>query len=324
MDVHVIAADWSTYSEDLRAIRGKVFVEEQKVPQSLEWDGLDEEAHHFLAINSAGLRVGCARLLPTKQIGRMAVVVELRGQGVGDLLLQACIDKAKDLGFHQVFLHAQAQAEGFYRKAGFLPVGTVFMEAGISHQAMEMALPIPFESVQGIDQPRIREAAPDPASEAAELRQFSGESECVSGLRAMLNWPRRTIRIYSQLLDHALFDQEGVVEALSEFVRSGPPSRLQVLIHSNSAVVSRGHRLVELARRLDSKIQIRTVPAELATDRHTAVVCDEQGFFLMPDADNYSALSNRYDPVQASRLAERFDYLWERSKTDPELRTLRL
>lgn len=324
MDVHVISADWSADADILREIRSKVFVEEQNVPKDLEWDGLDEEAHHFLAINSAGVRVGCARLLPTGQIGRMAVLKEMRGQQIGNRLLDACIEKAKNLGFDRVFLHAQTQAEGFYRKAGFLPSGDRFLEAGIDHQAMDMALPIPFEPVGEVDKPLIRDEAPDPVSDAGELRQFQGESECAAGLREVLCWPRRTVRIYSQLLDHVLFDQPDVVEALSEFVRAGPPTRLQILIHSNSAVVSRGHRLVELARRLDSKIQVRTVPVELATDRHTAVVCDEQSFFLMPDAENYAAFANRYDPVQALRLSERFDYLWERSRTDAELRTLRL
>ena len=59
-------------------------------------------------------------------------------------------------------------------------------------------------------------------------------------------------------------------------------------------------------------------------DNHSCVISDEQGFFLMPDHKEYQALSNRYDPVQTSRLAERFDYLWNRSTIDPELRVLRL
>ena len=66
------------------------------------------------------------------------------------------------------------------------------------------------------------------------------------------------------------------------------------------------------------------MPSELADDRHSCAVIDDQGYFLMPDHRDYQALANRYDPVQAARLAERFDYLWNRSDADPELRVLRL
>jgi hypothetical protein len=189
---------------------------------------------------------------------------------------------------------------------------------------MALELPIPFEPQDEIAQPEIREEpAPAEADEAA-LRQFNGESDCVAGLIEALSWPQRMIRIYSQELDHTLFDRTEVVEALSEFVRRGPPARLHVLIHGNSSLISRGHRLIELARRLDSKIEIRCVPAELAEDRHSCVISDEQGYFLIPDHTELQVLANSYDPVQATRLAERFDYLWNRSEADPELRVLRL
>jgi len=324
MKVHVLEVDWKTHADALSAIRTEVFVEEQGVPRELEWDGEDEVCHHFLAINEAGQRVGCGRLMPSGQIGRMAVVRNERGKGIGRLILDAAIEKGKSLGFQRVSLHAQKEAVPFYRKAGFLPEGDEFMEAGIPHQAMNLELPIPFDPPENVPRPAIREEPAPEAAELAELKQFDGEGDCVHGLLEALGWPLRTVRIYSQELDHLLFDREDVADALSAFVRSGPPTRLLVLIHSSSSVVSRGHRLVELARRLNSKIEIRKVPSELAVDRHSCVITDERGYFLLPDHETYQALANPYDPVQATRLAERFDYLWEHSETDRELRTLRI
>ena len=324
MDVHVLPVDWLSHQEVLRAIRGEVFVEEQGVPREIEWDGQDEVSHHFMAINEAGQRVGCGRLLPTGQIGRMAVLASHRNQGIGRQILDAAVAAAVDLGFRRVFLHAQIAATEFYRRAGFNAEGEEFEEAGILHLPLALDLPIPFESQGTVAQAEIREEPASAAADDAELRHFSGESDCIEGVIAALRWPRRMIRIYSQELDHTLFDRTDVVETLSEFVRRGSPTHLHVLIHANSAVVSRGHRLIELARRLDSKIEIRSVPAELAEDRHSCVISDEQGYFLLPDHTELQALANPYDPVQASRLAERFDYLWDRSEIDPELRVLRL
>ena len=114
------------------------------------------------------------------------------------------------------------------------------------------------------------------------------------------------------------------MDAISRFARRGAPAHVRVLIHTSDLIVSRGHRLLDLARRMDSKIEIRRLPDEMATDSHTYVTWDHRGYWLMPDFREYDGLSNRYDPVQANRLSERFEYLWEKSQSDPELRTLRL
>jgi len=324
MEVHVVPVPWSTHESQLQAVRKKVFVEEQGVSQDLEWDGQDEDASHFLAVNEAGQAIGCGRLLGSGQIGRMAVLPEHRGKGIGNRLLDAVIEGAKDQRMTRVFLHAQSDAVDFYRKAGFLPTGVEFMEAGIPHLAMDMELPIPFEPVAGIAKPKIHPQQPEPAPPEAALKHLHGEGECVAALLECLQEPLRTVQIYSQVLDHALFDRLEVVDALSAFVRRGPPAQIQVLIHSSQLIISRGHRLLELARRMDSKIQIRLVPDQQAADLHTCVMWDDRGYWLMPDYREYEGLANIYDPVQASRLSERFEYLWHKSIEDSELRVLRI
>ncbi len=161
MAVHAVRVEWLTHMEKLRAIRQRVFIEEQNVPMDLEWDGLDEEANHFLALNEMGLALGTARLLPsTGQIGRMAVLKEQRGRDIGRQLLKAAVDHAVEVGLQRVFLHAQTHAEGFYRKSGFLPSGAEFMEAGIPHIEMELALPIPFKgSARDRELPLVKAAS---------------------------------------------------------------------------------------------------------------------------------------------------------------------
>ena len=324
MDIHVLPADWDTHRGALQAIRAAVFIEEQGVPREIEWDGEDDRAHHFLAIDETGQRVGCGRLLPIGRIGRMAVLPDYRGRGIGARILEAAVDKAQALGLTRVTLHAQTAVVEFYRKAGFLPEGGEFLEAGIPHQAMALTLPIPYEAPESLPTVEVRPAEVPEETADAEFLQFDGELANIEGLVGFLRVPSRIVRIYSQELDHALFDRADVTDALSAFVRHGPPARLQILIHTSHSIVRRGHQLLELARRLDSKIEIRRVPTELATDRASFVLADERGYFLLPDHREYQAMANAYDPVQTERLMERFDYLWDRSGTDPDLRVLRL
>jgi predicted GNAT family N-acyltransferase len=322
--VHVTLVPWQTHREALQRVREQVFIIEQEVPRELEWDGEDDQAHHFIALNEAGQALGCARLLPSGQIGRMAVLKTCRGTGLGARLLDAAIDHAQALGMQRVFLHAQRHAEPFYRKAGFLPEGQEFLEAGIPHIGMSLALPIPFEPPPGTPPPVVRpvtDTEPDPPD---ALIRCAGEHDCRHGIVRCLGDPRRHLSILSQQLDHALLDDDAVVDAISGFARSGASTRIRVLISDSTLIVSRGHRLVELARRLDSRIEIRKVADGLDTGEASFITWDDRGFWLMPDFRQYLAVANRYDPVQARRLTEQFGQLWERSGSDPELRVLRL
>ena len=55
-------------------------------------------------------------------------------------MLRALTQAAQSRGDRELMLSAQASAVGFYLRQGFAPRGAVFVEAGIPHQAMAMAL----------------------------------------------------------------------------------------------------------------------------------------------------------------------------------------
>jgi len=129
-------------------IRETVFVAEQGVPAELELDQHDPQCVHALARDDAGRAVGTGRLLPGEghgarvvaHVGRMAVLKEWRGQGVGGALLARLVEAARERGDTEVALNAQSHALGFYRARGFVEEGAEFIEAGIPHRAMRRVL----------------------------------------------------------------------------------------------------------------------------------------------------------------------------------------
>ena len=128
--------DWAHDAVRLSAVRRAVFIDEQNVPEALEWDAHDAAALHLLATAHDGTPIGCARLLPDGHIGRMAVLAAWRGQGVGRALLTAVLEAAKARGHSVVRLSAQTHAAGFYAAEGFVAEGAGYEEAGIPHVAM--------------------------------------------------------------------------------------------------------------------------------------------------------------------------------------------
>jgi len=134
-DINIHVADWPTDKDRLKHIRHLVFIEEQKVPEELEWDEFDVTATHFL-VSSPDKDVACARLKNDGQIGRMAVLTEHRNQGIGQKLLQFVLRCAAEKKLKDVYLHAQVSAIPFYEKQGFTATGEVFYEANIPHREM--------------------------------------------------------------------------------------------------------------------------------------------------------------------------------------------
>jgi predicted GNAT family N-acyltransferase len=130
---------WDQARAQASRIRFTVFVEEQQVPADIELDEHDAGCVHALAF-SHDVPVGTARLLPDGHLGRMAVLKEWRGHGVGSLLLKSLLEKARERGHAEVILSAQTHAVPFYRKHGFAEEGAEYMEAGIPHRDMRRVL----------------------------------------------------------------------------------------------------------------------------------------------------------------------------------------
>lgn len=135
----LVETDWARDAPRLAAVRRAVFIDEQGVPEHMEWDADDAVSTHWLALVD-GEPVGCARLLPDGWIGRMAVLPAWRGRGIGRALLGAALAAARERGHRTVRLSAQLHAAAFYARAGFVVSGDVYEEAGIPHVAMRKTL----------------------------------------------------------------------------------------------------------------------------------------------------------------------------------------
>ena len=131
---------WIDGQAQLKNIREKVFIQEQKVTPELEWDGMDEKAIHFLVFKDEKA-IGCARAIVIKsrmQLGRMAVLKEYRGQGAGSTLIEKAIVTAKLKQLSGIHISAQCNAINFYVKFGFEVMGDTYLDAEILHRDMTL------------------------------------------------------------------------------------------------------------------------------------------------------------------------------------------
>ena len=127
------------YAPKIRLIRNRVFTDEQHVDPELDFDGQDRDALHVLVIYNEE-PVGTGRMLNDGHIGRLAVLKEYRGKGLGAEMVITLVRVAKQKRLNRVYLGSQKHAIGFYKKLGFSIYGKPYIEANIDHVHMEKRL----------------------------------------------------------------------------------------------------------------------------------------------------------------------------------------
>ena len=120
------------------AIRRRVFVREQGIPEEIEVDGRDERATHVL-IFDAGRPVATGRVVvdgAEATLARIAVVPEARGRGLGRRIVEELERLAAEQGARRFELRPHDYLEPFYRRLGYARVSEGEVVAG--HRLIRM------------------------------------------------------------------------------------------------------------------------------------------------------------------------------------------
>ena len=227
---------WQLAPQSVREIRRKVFIEEQAVPEALEWDDTDEVAEHILAVTADNEPCATARVFSTLgetlHIGRMAVLPSFRGQGVGIALLRHIIQHVS--AKHQsIELSAQTQAIGFYQRCGFHVCSEIYQDAGIDHVDMRCvasdwiskADTLPdFPTLRGVDNTSW---------------PIASSTDVIQGLDSTVSQAQQRIWLYDQTLSFALYDRLLFRDLLLKLARNHRLSEVRILIHDDKPLVQR-------------------------------------------------------------------------------------
>lgn len=144
--MRLIRGIWKKGTEDLSDIyelRREVFVEEQHIPENLEFVGDDEEYEHLIVYEDhEPVATGRMRFIDSETIrfGRICVRKEYRGMLLGDFAVKIMLEKAFQEGALEVVLDAQDGAVGFYKRLGFVQEEKVDEPSGILHWRMRADL----------------------------------------------------------------------------------------------------------------------------------------------------------------------------------------
>lgn len=132
---------------------------------------------------------------------------------------------------------------------------------------------------------------------------------------------RRTLRLFSPDLEHDIYDNEDIAQAVLTLARVSRNSEIRILIRDTQPAIKRGHRLLDLSRRLTSIVDIRKFSIDSNELPPHVLLVDDAGVMIRADGEIQDAGFASFDDRGLnSTLALIFDELWHRSQSDFDLR----
>ncbi len=317
-DFFIEPASWDVDEERIKPVRIEVFITEQAVPEDEEWDDQDRVSQHFLACAADDDVIGTARLTPTGQFGRIAVLRPWRGRGVGAALLRSALEAASMRGLTEVTLAAQVHALEFYARAGFEPYGEVFDDAGIPHRWMrrDLATSTPV----GDQRPRRAPVA----LAGKQVVEFTRADGYRRELLRLLGACENRLALYTHDLEPRITDQQPLIDAFTALATGAGRPEIRILIQDARAAARAGHRLIDLAQRLPTVLAFRR-PGKNDLDYPSAfAVADRAHFLFRSRAARFEGELRIGHRREVKELLQYFDRVWEEGRLDPNLRRLDL
>ena len=154
--------------------------------------------------------------------------------------------------------------------------------------------------------------------------EFEVESltEASAVAQALATQAQRSLLLHTENLEPAIYDERAFLDAVTRLSHAHSQSHIWILIQDARKVVQHGHRLIEIARRMSSSIQLRR-PAEQYRNYHESfLLADGCGYLHRPIAARYEGTANFHDPGKVADFEKYFMEVWERSEPDEEIKRL--
>ncbi|MEQ1964245.1 GNAT family N-acetyltransferase [Xenorhabdus khoisanae] len=129
--------------EQAFSIRKQVFTDEQGFDAEIDIDEYDDIALHVVIFDDEK-PIGVLRAIPQDdnmlKVGRVAVLKDYRGQGIGRDVMKFIEDYGRKNKVTTIGLSSQCHARPFYESLGYQAQGEIYLEDGAEHIFMTLDL----------------------------------------------------------------------------------------------------------------------------------------------------------------------------------------
>lgn len=152
-----------------------------------------------------------------------------------------------------------------------------------------------------------------------EGREAFHEAACKLAQSARLH-----LAILSNVLEREIYGESDFIQAVQHLATRHRYAKVRILVHTPEWASRSGHRLIELARRLDSFIEIRQLAEQDKEVLNEVLIADEEQLLLRESPTHLSAQYFPASPGEARAWRHRYDRLWAVAEQVPGFRRLGL
>lgn len=131
---------------------------------------------------------------------------------------------------------------------------------------------------------------------------------------------QRSLAIYTPDLEPQLYDHDLFLEPMKRLVLARSHARVRVLISDPGRVTREGNRFLQMARRLNSYLDLRNVSPEFRGNPCAFIVADDRAIAYRQQASRWDGIVDFDDVNVVRRYMTYFDEAWVGSVIQPELR----
>lgn len=160
--------------------------------------------------------------------------------------------------------------------------------------------------------------------ESETLLRLEGPEQMQKATLLLLSQAVRQVHIITPHLEADRFNTPEFADALSAFARRSRYAETRILVGDPSIAIRWGHRVVQLARRLPSLVQIRQLHHEDYNPEEAWIVADDIGLLRRDGIDGFLGMISAKSVMQAKKNNRRFKEIWERAHQVQEFREMHL
>ncbi len=132
------------------------------------------------------------------------------------------------------------------------------------------------------------------------------------------------LAIISRDLDPFVYDQLDFLEALKNLALKGKFVEIRILVFEPELIVRRGHKLIDLAGKLSSFIEILKPAPEYKKFNEAVLIADGIGYLFRENAERYKGNVNFNSRRESKYMLEVFNDMWDTARPDPNLRRMQI
>jgi hypothetical protein len=145
-------------------------------------------------------------------------------------------------------------------------------------------------------------------------RAVSGAEAATAIRLQLLAATRHKLAIHIPSLPEAAFNSPAELGELRRIAISGRGAEIRIVLADPSSALRQGHRLLDLAQRLPSVLNIRTPNEEdTAATASAWLLNDTAGYLFLPDALRWNGRAALRDGSGHAPLLLQFEQIWERA-----------